>query len=205
MGVVTAFRTIPPTNLSCQCEAEALPELHRAHSFKRALAPCRVVPDDVAVDALLQLLKGHATPLALPEHLRLQKLRRKPSDALVVGRATLCATSTFRCRPLYRSISTSGQQQWQLQSLWIIRWLRCFSVVVKIATRSIEFAVSAFAVLDDVLLTIVLSKQPRIGLRLVLCQVFGQVKHNFFSPSPVSPCLSSDNRFEYAASYSSGD
>jgi hypothetical protein len=32
--------------------------------------------------------------------------------------------------------------------------------VVKIATRSIEFAV-----LDDVLLTIALSKQPRIGLR----------------------------------------
>ena len=57
MGVVTAFRTIPPTNLSCQCEAEALPELHRAHSFKRALAPCRVVPDDVAVDAFSSSLR----------------------------------------------------------------------------------------------------------------------------------------------------
>jgi predicted AAA+ superfamily ATPase len=28
MRVVMVCRTIPPTNLSCQCEAEALPELH---------------------------------------------------------------------------------------------------------------------------------------------------------------------------------
>ena len=95
MRVVMVCRTIQPTDLSCQREAEALPELHRAHFFKRALAPCRVVPDDVAVDALLQLLKGHAIPLAPPEHLRLQKFRRKPSDALVVG-----SVAFARHRPL---------------------------------------------------------------------------------------------------------
>ena len=65
MRVVTAFRTIPPINLSCQREAEALPELHRAHSFKRALAPCRVVPDDVVVDAFFSSLR------VMLSHLRL--------------------------------------------------------------------------------------------------------------------------------------
>ena len=55
--MVTVCRTIPPTNLSCQCEAEALPELHRAHALKRALAPLCVVPDDVAVDAFSSSLR----------------------------------------------------------------------------------------------------------------------------------------------------
>ena len=74
-------------SLSCQGQAQSLPELHWAHTFKRALVPCRVVPDDTVIDALLS-----NSSKVVPSHLRLQNIfvlntSKKALTLLVVARA----------------------------------------------------------------------------------------------------------------------
>ena len=89
----TAFRgrhgALIIVSLSCQSQAQSLPELHWAHAFKRALAPCRVVPDDTVIDALLS-----NSSKVVPSHLHLQNISvlntsKKALILLVVAKAAL--------------------------------------------------------------------------------------------------------------------